>query len=145
MWGPNGEDLGQWNPSVYTNLTQDPIQNEILKYQKIVRAVTNTPWFTTRKVRPKITSGDSAVLPSWNKVTDACFKQHHRDMGNPVVLAHIMDHEKGVHGDRVVPDGGWGEWMNTYAISPVPPSNVPGTDYPSICLLYTSPSPRDRG
>ena len=121
MWGPNGEDLGEWNPSVYTTLSEDPIQNEILKYQQIVRAVNNTPWFHTRKVRPgKITSGDSRVLPSYNKVTDACFKQHHRDMGNPVVL----------------PDGGWGDWMNKYAISPVPASNVPGTDYPDILFTF---------
>ena len=121
MWGPNGENLGEWVPSLYTDLSMDPIQNEILKYQKIAREVDNTPWFHTRKIRPgKITSGDSRVLPSWNKVTDACFKKHHRDMGNPVVL----------------PDGGWGEWMNKYAISPVPASNVPGTDYPSILFTF---------
>jgi hypothetical protein len=121
MWGPNGEDLGEWVPSVWTNLSEDPIQQEILKYQKIAREVDNTPWFHTRKIRPgKITSGDFRVQPSWNKVTDACFKQHHRDMGNPVVL----------------PDGGWGDWMNKYAISPVPASNVPGTDYPDILFTF---------
>ena len=33
-WGPNGEDLGPWEPSSYTRIGGDPIRNEIIAYQK---------------------------------------------------------------------------------------------------------------
>ncbi len=120
-WGPNGEDLGEWVPSILTRPGVDPIKLEVIKYQKISRDIDRAPWFNTRKNRPDIiTSNDHNVLPSYNKVTDACFKQMHYDAGHP----------------KVVPDGGWGDWMNQYAISPSPMSKAVGTDHAGILFTF---------
>jgi len=121
MWGPNGEDLGEWIPSIGSLFDQDPIKAEVIKYQQIVRDIDRAPWFNTRKNRPnRITCGSNTVVPSYNQVTDACFKQKHYDAGHP----------------KVLPDGGWGDWMNQYAISPVPASNAPGTDHAGILFNF---------
>ena len=35
-WGPDGKDLGKWDPSVYFNKSKDPIRYEIEQYQKFL-------------------------------------------------------------------------------------------------------------
>ncbi|NBX71524.1 hypothetical protein EBQ91_01230, partial [bacterium] len=92
-WGPNGEDLGPWEPSSYTKIGGDPIRNEILAYQKSLSKLSN-PFWTTKSTPPK-----SITAPG--KKYDVAY---------------------------VVTDSRWNEFMNAYAISPVPPSNVSGTD-----------------
>ena len=118
MYGPNGEDLGEWNPALAVDLGVDPIRAEIMEYERKIRDVSRKPWFNTRKRRPnRMFANDENVIPSYNKVTDACFKAAHRKL-------------------NIWPaDGGWGPWMNKYAISPKPPSNAKGTDYAGI--LFT--------
>lgn len=66
MWGPEGEDLGEWNPDKYFNVDkdQDPIQREIEKYQKYLKSYTN-PWWDSRKKSPRLVTGDGK---SFNKV-----------------------------------------------------------------------------
>jgi hypothetical protein len=110
-YGPNGEDLGEWEPGLYTDPSQDPIRNEVEKYQEAVRKSARKPFWTTRKNKPlKITCSDSQVIPRKYDVTDKTHLDYRRSIGekNPV---------------------GWNEFMNTYAISPVSPSNVRGTDF----------------
>ena len=121
-WGPNGENLGEWIPNITVSPDQDPINKEILEYQDILREVTDSNhWFNTRKNKPnRITAADQKIIASYNEVTDACFKKMHYDAGNP----------------RVIPDGGWGTWMNKFAISPKPASNAPGTDYAGILFTF---------
>ena len=95
-WGPDGEDLGSWDPKVYTEPGEDPIRNEVIKFQEIVRKLARAPFWTTRKNKPtKITCSDSRVIPSKYDVTFFS----------------------------------WNEFMNSYAISPVSPSNVRGSDF----------------
>ena len=95
-WGPDGEDLGSWDPKVYTEPGEDPIRNEVIKFQEIVRKLARTPFWTTRKNKPtKITCSDLRVIPSKYDVTFPA----------------------------------WNEFMNSYAISPVSPSNVRGSDF----------------
>ena len=97
-YGPNGEDLGPWEPSAYTQIKSDPIKTEIEKYESVVRALARSPFWDTRKRRPnKITSSDSRVTP---------YQTHNVTFGNT-----------------------WSNFMNSYAVSPVPPSNVKGSDY----------------
>jgi hypothetical protein len=92
-WGPNGEDLGPWDPKIYTDPGEDPIQVEIEKYQERI-SKTKNPFWTTRKNTPKrITSLNNSF-----KSTEVTFPA-------------------------------WNDFMNSYAISPVSPSNVPGSDY----------------
>ena len=107
-WGPNGEDLGPWNPKTYTEVTEDPIQKEIENYQKEISAGKN-PFWTTRKNTPKRITSLSQSFRKYD-VTDEPFLEKQRKDGakNPVA---------------------WNEFMNSYAVSPVSPSNVPGTDF----------------
>jgi hypothetical protein len=92
-YGPNGENLGNWDPDSYTSATRDPIQNEIEKYQESLTKYKNPFWTTRKKLPIRISSLDKdfssyeVTFPAWN------------------------------------------DFMNSYAISPVPPSNVPGSDF----------------
>ena len=92
-WGPNGEDLGPWEPETYTNVGKDPIREEIDAYQKSLLKTIN-PFWTTKSTPPK-------------SITAA---------GKKYNIPYI------------VTDFRWSDFMNLYAISPVPPSNVSGTD-----------------
>ena len=93
--GPDGENLGGWDPTLFATFAKDPIASEIEKYQKFLKQLKN-PWWTTRKETPlNISFGNrrsrvkhDVVHPAWEK-----------------------------------------EFMNKYAISPVPPSNVGGSDF----------------
>jgi hypothetical protein len=110
-YGPNGEDLGDWEPRLYTDPGEDPIRNQVEEFEKIVRRLARAPFWTTRKNKPtKITCSDPRVIPSKYDVTDKTHLDYRRSIGekNPV---------------------GWNEFMNTYAISPVSPSNVRGSDF----------------
>ena len=110
-YGPDGEDLGSWDPKVYTEPGEDPIKKEVEEYEKIVRRLARAPFWSTRNAKPtKITCSDPRVIPSKYDVTDATFLEKQRNDGvkNPV---------------------GWNQFMNSYAISPVSPSNVRGSDF----------------
>jgi hypothetical protein len=116
-YGPDGELLGEWDPATYTNLTQDPIRREILLYQDFLQKKTN-PWWSTRKsyAPSKLTSSTKTTRTKFD-VTDASYLEKQRAAGaiNPVA---------------------WNEFMNTYAISPVPPSNVKGSDFAGIPFTF---------
>jgi hypothetical protein len=69
-YGPDGEDLGPWDPRVYTDPGQDPIRKEIEDFQEIVRKLARTPFWSTRSSRPtRITSSDPKLIPSKYDVT----------------------------------------------------------------------------
>ena len=110
-YGPNGEDLGPWEPRLYTDPSEDPIRNQIAEYEEKVRKTSRNPFWTTRKTDPdRITCSDPQVIPRKYVVTDKTHIEYRRSVGevNPV---------------------GWNQFMNTYAISPVSPSNVRGSDF----------------
>ena len=50
-FGPNGEDLGPWDPNLFASLSTDPIGLQIQDYQKFLAEGIN-PWWTTRKETP---------------------------------------------------------------------------------------------
>jgi len=111
-FGVNGEVLGGWDPTLYATLAKDPIRVEIKEYQEYL-AQGISPFWSTRKENPlAVTFRDrksKLVFP----VSDLKYKEKLRKEGKPV-------------------PSGWGPWMNTYAVSPVPPqwnSDVPGSDY----------------
>ena len=114
-YGPDGELLGEWDPTTYTNLTEDPIRREIQKYQEVIQ---KNPWWTTRNAYAplKLTSSTKTTRTKFD-VTDASYLEKQRADGavNPVA---------------------WNEFMNTYAISPVPPSNVKGSDFAGIPFTF---------
>lgn len=56
--GPDGQDLGDWDPTLYATFAKDPIGIEIARYQKYLKELRN-PWWSTRKETPlNIAFGD---------------------------------------------------------------------------------------
>ena len=91
-YGPNGEELGAWEPQTYTRVGADPIQREIEIFQKALKK----PFWTTRETQP-----DRVSTVEKSYATQ-----------DTIAVTH--------------PE--WGEFMNQYAVSPVKPSNVTGSD-----------------
>jgi hypothetical protein len=128
LYSPDGKDIGEWDPTIYANLSKDPISREIKAYQDFLASLkggyrfnesdkTIHDWWTTRLKAPlKLTYSNKTTRSKFN-VTDAPFleKQKKDGVQNPV---------------------GWNEFMNTYAISPVPPSNVSGSDFAGIPFTF---------
>ena len=100
-YGPDGQPIGPWEPTLYANLTKDPIALEIKEYQDFLRELQN-PWWSTRKEPP-------LRMTSASKVTRTKFN---------------VDYPA------------WNEFMNSFAISPVPKSNVPGSDFAGIPFTF---------
>jgi hypothetical protein len=70
LYGPNGEDLGPWEPRLYTDPGEDPIRKEIEDYEQLVRILARKPFWTTRTSRPeRITSTDTKLIPQRYDVT----------------------------------------------------------------------------
>ena len=118
LWGPNGEDLGEFDPVAVMG-GGDPILEEVQEFEDIVRLLEGG-FFNTRKYKPsKISSNEPKVGGRWIPVDDTTYL-------------------KEVYGKTDVPPGThrWGDFMNTYAISPKPPSNVPGSDFAGIMFTY---------
>jgi len=111
VWGPNGEEIGLWDPNQYTNTYEDPIRKEIEKYQKFL-LTENNPFFTTRKNKPILISSSRG---------DTISSKY--DISNCPVRK---------------PDGSsaWGSFIESYAISPVPPSDAPGSDYADVTFNF---------
>jgi hypothetical protein len=64
-YGPNGEDLGSWEPRTYTDPGEDPIRQEVEEYERIVRRLEREPFWSTRSAIPtKITCSDTKLIPS---------------------------------------------------------------------------------
>jgi hypothetical protein len=102
-WGPNGEDLGPWDPKTYTEPGEDPIRKEVKEFEELVRKIARSPYWSTRTNKPtKVTSSDAKIIPSEYNVTFPA----------------------------------WNEFMNSYAISPVSPSNVRGSDFAGRLFTY---------
>lgn len=102
-YGPDGEDLGPWEPRIYTDPGEDPIRNEIEEYEKIIRRLARSPFWSTRTAKPiKITCSNQKIIPSKYNVTFPA----------------------------------WNSFMNSYAISPVSPSNVRGSDFAANIFTF---------
>lgn len=112
-YDPNGKEIGSWDPTLYANLTKDPINREIQNYQDFIQRLSK-PWWTTRKEAPLRMTSPTKVTRTKFNVTDKTYRETQDKKGDTsyVSLGFI-----------------WNDFMNKYAISPVPPSNVPGSDF----------------
>jgi len=118
IWGPNGEDLGDWIPQAFIG-ESDNIIRDIQEFERDVRSLEGG-FFNTRKIKPSsIISSDPKVTGGWNHVNDKTFVEKQYGTATP---------PPGVNR--------WGDFMNAYAISPKPPSNVKGSDYAGILFTY---------
>ena len=112
-YGPNGEELGPWEPQTYTKIGEDPIKREIEIYQKQLEK----PFWTTRK-----------SLPDRINVSDKTQKITYSDVYN-VTDKKLVQLQEDAGVNKPVR---WSEFMNNYAISPVKPSNLVGSDRAGI-------------
>ena len=97
VWGVDGQDTGEWDPTKYTRYAEDPLMDEIDKYLESLKTLKN-PWWTTRQDLNKqnITSSKDG------KVTTVGY------------AASVTE---------------WSDFLNLYGISPVEPSDEPGSAY----------------
>lgn len=117
VYDVNGKEIGDWDPSLYANVTKDPIRKEIEKYQKFLSQLPN-PWWTTRKYTPLKLTSDTKVTRTKFDVTDA---------------SHLESVRKSTGNQSYTL---WNDFMNSYAISPVAPSTVKGSDYAGIPFTF---------
>ena len=108
-YGVEGEVLGNWDPNLFATLAADPIGNEIQKYQDFLRQGIN-PFWHTRKENPLSVTFRDKTTRVLNNVTDKGYRKRREREG-------------------ATDDFGWSDWMNKYAVAPIPESNAPGSDY----------------
>jgi hypothetical protein len=115
-YDPNGNVIGKWDPTIYANLDKDPIRREIQEYQDFLQRLSK-PWWTTRKEAPLRLTSSNKITRTKFDVTDEPFLEKQRAAGVKDPVA-------------------WNAFMNRFAISPVPPSNVPGSDFAGIPFTF---------
>ena len=185
-YDPGGKDIGEWDPTLYANLENNPIRLEIQRYQDFlqllnggtgvdVNSSTIYNWWTARKEVPlSVTSSTKTTRNVHNVVyygneglrsmVGFDYSQGNQD-NEGIFFGYEVDYPKakregftdseiryylendfpGLLGPKMqqvlsdpnwgpLPDrkSGWNDFMNQYAISPVPPSNVPGSDFAGI-------------
>ena len=104
VYGPNGKKT-EWTPHLYINKQERPFDETVKDYIDLIREVKN-PWWHTRLEPPNKVTSDGKTSKVYYKVDDSTYKW--KKKGQP---------------------GPWGKFMNTYAISPKPPSNAKGSDF----------------
>ena len=103
-YDPDGQILGKWDPNLFATLAADPIQGEIQKYQDFLRQGINPFWHTRKENPISVTFRD--------KTTRVLHEVAH----------HAWDTNENA---KVIEDS----FMNRYAVSPIPASNAPGSDF----------------
>ena len=98
-WGVDGENNGSWDPNSNQNLKS--VDEQIEEYQKqFLTLGTGDGFWSSRTTKPTIIE-----FPSGKKFTN---------------IAYDVDLKYN--------PGAWSDFMNNYAISPIPPSSVKGSD-----------------
>ena len=105
----DGNEIGIWDPTVYANLDDDPARIEIQRYQDFLLSL--------RKGQ-KVNTDQNIVRNWWTTRRERPIQVTARNKKTRVV--HKVDFPA------------WSEFMNRHAISPVPPSNAPGSDFAGI-------------
>jgi hypothetical protein len=100
-----GEDLGDWDPTLYATFEPNPIRREIKEYQETLSQLTNPFWTTTKTAPLKVTSP--------NKTTRLVYQVENAQLN-----------QKGFPF--------WNDFLNFNGISPVPRSNVRPSDFAGI-------------
>jgi len=94
-YGVDGEVLGEWDPNLFATLAQDPIRDEIQRYQDFLRQGINPFWHTRKESPISVTFRDKTSR-----------------------VLHYVSHPA------------WDDnFMDKYAVSPVPSSSARGSDY----------------
>ena len=119
---PEGNDMGSWNPTIYANTEKNPFRRELEQYQRFLSEITK-PWWTTRKYTPlSVVSPQSRDRVKYD-VTDKSYREYRKKLEGSL--------ESAINRGEI-----WNDFMNAYAISPVPPSSVRGSDYATIPFTF---------
>jgi len=113
IYSPDGKDIGEWDPTLYANLSKDPIRREIKAYQDFLSSLRGGyrvnigdnivhQWWTTRKETPLSVTSPSKTTrvkhdvrhPGWggeygtSEYKDVTFKvfTHFGKKENPLVI-----------------------------------------------------------
>ena len=108
-YNAEGVDVGPWDPTVYANFGDSPIKVELQRYQDFLLSLQGGQ---------KINISDNIIRNWW---TTRRFR--------PLRVISANKRSRVVH---EVDYPAWSEFMNRNAVSPVPPSNVPGSDFAGI-------------
>tara|TARA_Y100000004_G_scaffold175651_1_gene215443 strand:- start:1362 stop:6470 length:5109 start_codon:yes stop_codon:yes gene_type:complete len=105
----NGREVGVWDPNAYANLRRSPVAIEQRRYQNFLESL-------RRGTRISLQSN---IIRNWWTTR--------RD--KPLRITALNKKSRTIH---KVTHPAWSEFMNKHAVSPVPPSNVPGSDFAGI-------------
>jgi hypothetical protein len=113
VYSPDGNDVGEWDPTLYANFSKDPIRREIQEYQKFLESL---------RGGTRVSTAENIIRCWWSTRTET-----------PLAVTSLTRTSRVKHD---VTFFSWGDFMNSHAISPTPPSNVPGTDYAGITFTF---------
>ena len=105
----NGKEVGVWDPGAYANLNPNPALVEQRRYQNFLESL---------RGGTKV-SLQSGIIRNWWTTRRE----------KPIRVTAGNKKSRTIH---KVTHPAWSEFMNAHAISPVPPSNVPGSDFAGI-------------
>ena len=105
----NGDEVGIWDPTTYATLTSNPAAIEQRRYQNFLESLRGG----TRINR------QSNIIRNWWTTQKE----------KPLRVTALNKKSRIIH---KVTHPAWSEFMNKYAVSPVPPSNVIGSDFAGI-------------
>ena len=113
-YGPNGEDLGDWSPGMYIGTQRDPIATQIQKYQDLLASIRVDAYSSTLGSGRRLDPAQTRILEWWTTRDKTPMKVVGPDGANRT--KYDVTHHA------------WGKFMDNFAISPTPPSNVKGSD-----------------
>ena len=113
-YGPNGEDLGDWSPGMYIGTQRDPIATQIQKYQDLLSSIRVDAYSSSLGSGRRLDPAQTRILEWWTTRDKTPMKVVGPDSTNRT--KYDVTHHA------------WGEFMDNFAISPTPPSNVKGSD-----------------
>ena len=107
--GVDGEEIGPWDPTIYTTLEGNPAAIEQKKYQDFMESLGRGS---------KIDTESGIIRNFWTTRSQRPFRVTSENKKSRIV--HNVEYPA------------WSEFMNNYAVSPKPPSNVLGSDHSGI-------------
>ncbi len=107
--GLNGEEIGPWDPTIYATLKGNPVEIEQRRYQDFLESLGRGS---------RVDVGSNTVRNFWTTRSEKPLRVTAANRKTRIV--HNVNYPV------------WSEFMNNYAVSPVPPSNVKGSDFAGI-------------
>ena len=105
----NGNEVGVWDPTTYATLKSNPAEIEQRRYQDFLESL---------RGGTRINLQDNTIRNWWTTQRE-----------KPLRVTALNKKSRVIH---KVTHPAWSEFMNRYAVSPVPPSNVSGSDFAGI-------------